>query len=572
MPGFFISNIMGITVPDNEYQSRCIKQEIVNDKYIIQRNTLNKYLDDKLFFENEEVVVILEGVILNKVELCQKYEDDNFSSTVLKMRKENKTAFFNDFRGSFSGAVLDKEKDEWLIFTDHIGRSLYWFQSDMGFIVASEINYISSSMQNLGLRRDMEKIAFEYMFVYGCMIDKRTQIKNVYRVMPGHCLTIADGKIEVHLYHRMSNKPNTAITEEEAIETFERLFLRSMKRIIDKDKEYGYKTIFDLSGGLDSRAICFTAKKLNVKDALTFSFGQSGSTDQTIAQDIANYLGYTNIFYSIDNASHLYDIDQIIRMNGGSCYYAGNGAYKRWIELLDTNEIGLSVNGVFGDIYEGAHLLNKTNDGYLPIRVNERKKCLSRLLDINLDESCTDGFENIELFISYTRDMLGNMNTALTKQNAIEVMSPFGDIDFLSFFYSLSREMRIEGRIGIKWQKKKNPDSMRFIYATTGLRPDASQLQISLHSLPFRVKKKLMSYIGRNVKNKQDMNPFDYWYATNSDFREFFNNYWRDNSVYAKQAPEIYASAEKLFSKGNMLEKIISISALSIMKQYIDQQ
>ena len=83
MPGFFISNIMGITVPDNEYQSRCIKQEIVNDKYIIQRNTLNKYLDDKLFFENEEVVVILEGVILNKVELCQKYDDDNFSSTVL---------------------------------------------------------------------------------------------------------------------------------------------------------------------------------------------------------------------------------------------------------------------------------------------------------------------------------------------------------------------------------------------------------------------------------------------------------------------------------------------------------
>ena len=127
MPGFFISNIMGITVPDNEYQSRCIKQEIVNDKYIIQRNTLNKYLDDKLFFENEEVVVILEGVILNKVELCQKYEDDNFSSTVLKMRKENKTAFFNDFRGSFSGAVLDKEKDEWLILADlFTGFKVIW--------------------------------------------------------------------------------------------------------------------------------------------------------------------------------------------------------------------------------------------------------------------------------------------------------------------------------------------------------------------------------------------------------------------------------------------------------------
>ncbi|MCI8632323.1 MAG: hypothetical protein HFE64_02415 [Lachnospiraceae bacterium] len=571
MPGFFISSIKGITVPDNEYQSKCIKQEIANDKYVIQRNTLDKYLDDKVFFENDKVVIILEGVILNKTELCQKYGDSDFTLTVLKMREERETEFFNDFRGSFSGAVLDKKKDEWLIFTDHIGRSLYWFQNELGFIVGSEIRYISQSMQRLGLRRDIEKAAFDYMFVYGCMIDKRTQIKNVYRVMPGHYLTIANGKAELNRYHRMSNKPNTAITEDEAIETFDRLFLKAMKRIIDKDKEYGYQTIYDLSGGLDSRAICFTAKRLGVKNALTFSFGQSGSTDQTIAQDIASYLGYTNIFYSIDNAAHLYDIDQIIRMNGGSCYYAGNGAYKRWIELLDTKKIGLSVNGVFGDIYEGAHLFNKTNDGYLPIIVNERKKCLSHLLDINLDESCTEGFENIELFLSYTRDMLGNMNTALTKQNAIEVMSPFGDIDFLSFFYSLSREMRIEERIGIKWQNKKNPDAMRFIYATTGLLPDASQFRVNLHRFPFRVKKKLMSYIGRNVKSVHDMNPFAYWYASNPDFRVFFTNYWRDNNDCAKQSPEIYTCAEKLFKEGNMLEKIISISVLSIIKQYIDR-
>ena len=528
-------------------------------------------MDDKVFFENDEIIIIIEGVILNKIELCQEYGFEDFASTILAMRKEKGETFFNDFRGSFSGAVLDKQKDEWLIFTDHIGRSLYWFQNESGFIVGSEIRYISQSMQALGLHREMEKTAFEYMFVYGCMIDKRTQIKNVFRVMPGHFIKISNGNVTLNRYHRMSNKPNTSITEKEAIETFDRLFLRAMKRIIDKDKEYGYQTIYDLSGGLDSRTICFAAKKLNVKNALTFSFGQSGSTDQTIAQEIAGYLGYTNIFYAIDNAAHLYDIDQIIRMNGGSCYYAGNGAYKRWIELLDTNKLGLSVNGVFGDVYEGAHLLKETNDGYLPILVNERKKCLSHLLDIKLDESCTEGFENIEIFISYTRDMLGNMNTALTKQNSIEVISPFGDIDFLSFFYSLSREMRIEGRIGIKWQQKKYPDSMQFIYATTGLRPDVSQLCVTLHSLPFRIKKKLMSYMGRNVKNIQDMNPFEYWYKTNPDFYAFFNNYWRNNCEYAKQEPEIYKCIEKMFNEGNMLEKIISLSALSIIKQYIDR-
>lgn len=570
MPGFFISNIKGISVPDNEYQEKCIKQSIHNHKYTIQRNTLNKYLDDKVFFEDEDVVLIIEGVILNKSELCQAYGCEDFTSTVLAMRKDKGEIFFNYLRGSFSGAVLDKIKDEWLVFTDHIGRSLYWFQNESGFIIGSEIQYISRSMQTLGLRREMEKAAFEYMFVYGCMIDKRTQIKNVFRMMPGHYVRFTKGTVEINRYHRMSNKPNTAISEDEAIETFDKLFLRAMQRIIDKDKEYGYQSIYDLSGGLDSRAICFAAKRLNAKEALTFSFGQSGSTDQIIAQEIAGYLGYTNIFYSIDNAAHLYDIDQIIRMNGGSCYYAGNGAYKRWLELLNTDRLGLLVNGVFGDIYEGAHLLGKTDDGYLPIIVNERRKCLSHLLDIKLDESCTDGFENIEIFLSYTRDMLGNMNTALTKQNVTEVISPFGDIDFLSFFYSLSRKMRIEGRIGIKWQKEKNPDAMRFIYATTGLVPDASSMRVTLHSLPFRVKKRFMSYLGFNVKNVQDMNPFDYWYSTNSDFYAFFHNYWNENNKYAKRDPEIFGYAEKLFKDGNMLEKIISLSALSILKQYVD--
>lgn len=70
MPGIFVSSYPGVHSPDGEYQKNLIRQEMITDSYVIERNTLNKYMNDKLFFENEQLIILLDGVILNKSELC----------------------------------------------------------------------------------------------------------------------------------------------------------------------------------------------------------------------------------------------------------------------------------------------------------------------------------------------------------------------------------------------------------------------------------------------------------------------------------------------------------------------
>ncbi len=73
MPGFLISNLPKKTSLHN-YATYCYRAELEYDGYWAKWNTLNKYMQDKLFCQNERYILILEGVILNKQELCNKYK------------------------------------------------------------------------------------------------------------------------------------------------------------------------------------------------------------------------------------------------------------------------------------------------------------------------------------------------------------------------------------------------------------------------------------------------------------------------------------------------------------------
>ena len=65
MPGIFVSSFSGLHSSEGEFQKNLIRQTMTTDSYVIERNTLNKYMNDKLFFENEQLIVLLDGVILN---------------------------------------------------------------------------------------------------------------------------------------------------------------------------------------------------------------------------------------------------------------------------------------------------------------------------------------------------------------------------------------------------------------------------------------------------------------------------------------------------------------------------
>ena len=128
-----------------------------NKRYSVERHTINKFLNDKAFYEDNEYVVLTECVILNSLSLQKQFLNTEESSaekmalTIIKMYQKKGEKFFEDFRGSFSGAFYDKKNDLWLIYTNHVGdKQLFYTQTEHGFAFASEVTWLTDYRKNNG--------------------------------------------------------------------------------------------------------------------------------------------------------------------------------------------------------------------------------------------------------------------------------------------------------------------------------------------------------------------------------------------------------------------------------------
>ena len=100
MPGFLgvhKKNANLLNCFDNCKRLDLINNKIFTESVYLERRTINKFLDDKLFLKTEKFIIITEGVILNSKDLIKKYQKNNFGLTVLEMIHKNPDDFFNEF-------------------------------------------------------------------------------------------------------------------------------------------------------------------------------------------------------------------------------------------------------------------------------------------------------------------------------------------------------------------------------------------------------------------------------------------------------------------------------------------
>lgn len=95
-----------------------ITADIVVNGFSCRNNLITKFENDKIFNENDDYIVILDGVVTNKKELEAKYLQDNWFETVIKLYENDGEKFFSSLRGSFAGALYIKKADKWIIFSD----------------------------------------------------------------------------------------------------------------------------------------------------------------------------------------------------------------------------------------------------------------------------------------------------------------------------------------------------------------------------------------------------------------------------------------------------------------------
>lgn len=573
IPGFFISNFDAPAFL-TKYKDMVFGELSAND-WKVFRLTFDHFLNDKTLFEDDDCALVLEGVILNKIELYDQYSVSSVEELVKVMYSKKGERFFSAFRGSFSGALYDKRISQWLIWTNHYGdNAVFYFVDQDRIAVSSNFIELVKAFNSFGSLH-VDEHAIASMQSTGFMSDEVTYAQEIKRLLPGHYIRISNGEFRIDQYWRVSHNAYdlSHASEDELIDLIDQSFRRAVDREFAKDREYGYRHLAELSGGLDSRMVTWVAHDLGYTDVLNITFSQANYLDELIAKQIASELNNPCMAMPLDDAGFLFDLEKIIQLNYGLTLAFGTTGVYRFLDSLDMSKYGVVHTGAAGDAILGSFLHNPSESK--PVHEAGR---YTRLMDDDPESHCDlSRFTDQEEYMMSTRAFLGAVTSHLVTRGFSDIGSPFLDVDFFDLCMSISPEYRCGHRIYKAWILKKYPHAADFVWEKLGTKIDAPEIAVRARGLARAVAN--AGFIGSiaraaallGIKNSHakktvittGMNPFDVWLKKRPAILAKWDNFFWTN---INDLPVEISRKDLLtneYESGATIEKTLALTALA---------
>jgi asparagine synthase (glutamine-hydrolysing) len=243
-------------------------------------------------FYIDRYVMVYNGEIYNYLEIKDEliaagysFKTSGDSEVLLVAYHHWGSSCLQRFNGMWSFAIYDREKKNVFCSRDRFGVKPFYYSEENGtFYFGSEIRQLLAA----GIKPLAEmEIVIDYLVLGLEEYDHRTFFKNIFRLLPGHILTIdlVSGKRTIEKYYHLtvSNAAKGWDLETAASEYFNE-FNRSVKYRLRSDVRVGTC----LSGGLDSSVIASIAA-LNYKHHSGESFHAITASSIDQQNDEVNY-------------------------------------------------------------------------------------------------------------------------------------------------------------------------------------------------------------------------------------------------------------------------------------------
>ncbi len=545
----------------------CADSIITYDDIKCFKHMNNKFEHDKVFSVDDNYIVIIDGVILNKNTLITKTKEKNWYDAIIKLYIEKGDLFFNDFRGSFCGLLYEKANGKTIIFSDHIGsKFLYYSQLGDKIIFSTMINHVYEFLKSNNIKYNLSVESAYLLLTYGFMLDGRTLCDKIFKLKPGSYILIQNGKIVEKRYCLLNNEPDYSISEDEAIDLYDIEFRRAVTLQFEKDKEYGYKHLVALSGGLDSRMTSWVAHELGYTEQLNYTFSQSDYLDETVPKQIARDLKHEWLFKFLDNGLWLKDVDNITKITGGNVLYYGLAHNGSLLENLNFEEYGIIHSGQLGDVIFGTFY--ETTNPKVQFHIgNGAYSCtyLDKISNILVEE-----FDNQEISKFYHRGFCGANNGQLIDMIYSETCSPFMNWDLMNKVLHVPVTYRYAHKLYKKWIITKYPKAANYKWEKIKASIKEPIINIANHKIPVRLLPEKVCNILKNIAGKQPtnkhMNPIGYYLASNKDLAVFMNNILCQYELIDNE--NLANTIKEIVTNGSPIEKIQAASLMRAIQIY----
>lgn len=475
---------------------------------------------------------------------------------------------------------MDRNRREWYFATNQIGdKPIFYYSDENGkFVISSDLRLVKEILDDQQIKIDICKDSVYDLLTFGYNVvdfGKNTLISEVKRLPAGFEIRVGlDGKVNLNQYHKFRKEVNNDLNENDIIETMNRLFVDAVRLQFDKDIEYGYKHLCALSGGLDSRMTVWVAHNLGYENIILETFCQTDTDDQKIAQQIASDLKLEWIYKSLDDAGFISDVPEEVDAVNGLCEVSGTIHEGSLLKRIDTDPFGILHTGMLGDVvfgtFESKYHGNLTSKAYSTL-----------LFDTYTPPLDIANYDDEEIFYFYTRGFLGAMCPQISQSAYVEPVSPFTSLPLMEFMFTVPIHFRRNHYIYKKWILTKYPKAAKYMWEKTHCKITLSNkldyimsiYKLGLRNIIFIFLKKIGIEIKTIQKaNRNNMNPYDYWYETNEKVRNLIQELYDEASSSLSERSEIKRDIKRLFDEGECREKIQALSVLYGIREFCSNE
>lgn len=478
-------------------------EEVAYGNYICGRSVISKFLNDRVLYEDSEIIICFEGVYFNK-------SHRNSSCTIKSLYESHGINFVAEIKGQFSGFIYDKKIDELFVFNDHLStKPIYIYKNNDVFIFASELKVVTRLLTILGIQKELDYDAVYCFLIFGYLLNNITYEKNIKKLEYATILHLdSDLNVEHNQYYEYKKKQNFSLSKFDIIKSVDDLIIKSVECTWNKNVEYNYEQYAFLSGGLDSRANVLLAKNLGFNNINAMTFSQKGSSDHIIAQEIALKENLKYKFYPLDNGYYLEgDIEDYVYANDGLAVLHGAAAGFSILKNNKHKNLGGLHTGQIGDVLFGSFVQSNfsVQDGMF----SDKKELMHK---VSFMDSIQDKYNNNpEIFSFEQRQQNNTLNGDRTYAHFVDVFSPFYDRDLIDLCLTIPNKYKEHEAIYIDWFNKKHPYISNYIWESAGVKPKYIRF-VRVAKIIKRYKNGLLRRVGLNVN---DVNPFDVWLRNN---------------------------------------------------------
>ncbi|MBQ8683785.1 MAG: hypothetical protein IJ518_04655 [Clostridia bacterium] len=571
MPGFFVSNAQVALSLKDVYPERCVAEAVEASGLTAMRNTLNKFMLDKTLTETEEGIVIAEGFLLNKKALFAQYGVEDMASLLWAMYRQEGETYFAAFRGSFSGALYDRAQDKWLVYTNQIAdNTLFYALADGKFYAGTQVNYVIDACKAAGIPLTLDEAGVYQILTSAFMVNDATYAKEIRRLRGGTYLCVEKGVATVKEYHQFvpHREKYAGKTEAELVELVDEAFRAAAEMEFAKDEEYGLEHLSDISGGMDTRATMWVGHAMKPRHMQLITYCRADYLDEVIAKEIADYWKDELLVKPLDDVSFIYDLDQMVFMNGGLCLYSGISGGNRMLNSLNMDRFGLEHTGQMAGTIIGSYYHSMEDEVNHKPTGRFSEKLVHRLPEEI--QTYYNNFADHEMYLMYGRGFQGILSTHMMRRNYTEVTTPFMDVDFMQLCFDIHPTIRMSRNLYKKWLLAKYPDTAKFRWEKTGGKFTEGKLRATLRRLVTKGPQKLMRMTGNAKYLKNAMSPMDYWYNTNGDMKRFMDTYETEGyaALPVEASEQLISDMKWLYSTGTVREKAMVLTVLAACKLY----